>query len=494
MMEFNEKFRCHASIIVEKVFQLFWVILIFMAGIFGDFLEEDAQYSPRDIVLACIVAAAVILIPFIYNVLVWRKTWIYIDENAIVMEKNTINKKKITIAMVNVANVNIERNMFQTLIGTCKVKIETNSVTTDTNADMEIVLNVERASALQAKVMSYISEDSHEPVNIEAEEYNHRDDGAGNKEILKHCICTLNVWVIVFVVACVGAIIFFTSQGMEWADNEDSGSGGGIAGIISTIVLAVGAIYSVLNSFLVYYKFMAYREGDRIHISYGFFHKKTHNISVKRINSIKIVSPVIGRIFGTAYVQVICAGIGNDPTEMSYLTLATSRDKVYDIIHQLIPELSLEDQLLEKIQHPPKNTIKIEAIREIVWIAVLFMGAFIAAMAKDIPEAYNKYVGLAICGFVVLQIIYRILKYRTGGWYVGENTGAFRSGVLTSTIMVFQYKKVEHMKIHKGPLENAFHLNRGDVFFKAELGNGVVEMCPIEEKNMELLLKKISFL
>lgn len=68
-----------------------------------------------DVLIPVLVVAGIFGAVFVYNVLVWRRTWIYMDENAVVMESGRIHTKKKTIALSNIANVNIERNILETL-------------------------------------------------------------------------------------------------------------------------------------------------------------------------------------------------------------------------------------------------------------------------------------------------------------------------------------------------------------------------------------------
>ena len=53
--------------------------------------------------------------------------------------ENTINKKINTFGIKNIANINIEQNIFERIISTCKVKIDTDSRSTADETDIEIV-------------------------------------------------------------------------------------------------------------------------------------------------------------------------------------------------------------------------------------------------------------------------------------------------------------------------------------------------------------------
>ena len=55
------------------------------------------------------------------------------------IERNTWNKKKNTIGLKNISNVNTEQNLLEMLLGTCKVKLDTNSMSTSDKTDVKII-------------------------------------------------------------------------------------------------------------------------------------------------------------------------------------------------------------------------------------------------------------------------------------------------------------------------------------------------------------------
>lgn len=47
--------------------------------------------------------------------MIWSKTYISICENTLVIERNTMNRMKYTIAASSISNVNMEQNLFEML-------------------------------------------------------------------------------------------------------------------------------------------------------------------------------------------------------------------------------------------------------------------------------------------------------------------------------------------------------------------------------------------
>ena len=100
-----------------------------------------------------LVGLIILVIDAIYNILVWRKTYISIDQGTIIIERNTINKKINTFGIKNIANINIEQNLFERIISTCKVKIDTDSLSTADQTDIEIVLKKNIADEFKRTIL-----------------------------------------------------------------------------------------------------------------------------------------------------------------------------------------------------------------------------------------------------------------------------------------------------------------------------------------------------
>ena len=63
------------------------------------------------------------------------------------------NKKKNTIGLKNISNVNTEQNLLEMLLGTCKVKLDTNSMSTSDKTDVKIILKKAEAEQFRLYVM-----------------------------------------------------------------------------------------------------------------------------------------------------------------------------------------------------------------------------------------------------------------------------------------------------------------------------------------------------
>ena len=142
----NIRFRNHISIVIERLGR---AILILGAVFVGNLLPEldtivenlgNLKENLMIVLLASGGILAILALLLIWQVIVWSKTYISIQDQTIVIEQNTLNRKKNTIGIKNISNVNTEQNLFEMLLGTYKVKLDTNSLSTADKTDVKIVL------------------------------------------------------------------------------------------------------------------------------------------------------------------------------------------------------------------------------------------------------------------------------------------------------------------------------------------------------------------
>ena len=125
----TEKFHCHPTIILEKaggVIIASILILLSQAEYVIPFFQEGFA-SEEDLPSILMVLGLILLLPFFtagYQFLVWRRTWIYMDGTTLVIERNTLNRKKNTYSLAHISNVNTEQNLFELFMHTSRLKLD----------------------------------------------------------------------------------------------------------------------------------------------------------------------------------------------------------------------------------------------------------------------------------------------------------------------------------------------------------------------------------
>ena len=102
-MKNKEKFRCHFSKVFEEIF---FVIFLICTQVVRCIIEDVKLENLINNFEGSFVVLIILLIITFYKINVWRKTWIYVDDKSLVIERNTLNKKVNTISLANIDNVN----------------------------------------------------------------------------------------------------------------------------------------------------------------------------------------------------------------------------------------------------------------------------------------------------------------------------------------------------------------------------------------------------
>ena len=94
----NKRFRNHISIILEQtgavIIAVFVLVVTQLFQSFDEITKSDLSFITSRGLFILLGVAALLAVSLISQVLVWAKTYISIEENAIVIEKGRVNKKK----------------------------------------------------------------------------------------------------------------------------------------------------------------------------------------------------------------------------------------------------------------------------------------------------------------------------------------------------------------------------------------------------------------
>lgn len=199
----NNKMRCHFSIIIEKTAGIFIFCIILALSDLDSILDiltsPDFQLADLKEMLPFLLGFfGCLLLIFGYHFLVWRKTFIYIDGDSFVVERNTLNRKKSTFSISSIANINLERNAFELLLGTYRLKLDTDSLSTADSTDVSIVLSAQKAHALKKELLTLMKKD--DPADLNEISDPAKSDCtaetsvsyASLKEVLSHCFFNLS--------------------------------------------------------------------------------------------------------------------------------------------------------------------------------------------------------------------------------------------------------------------------------------------------------------
>lgn len=489
------RFRSHISSIVERTGGVIAALFIIAATqVFqniGEIRSEDISFVMDR---GFFILSGVILILGICiasQVFVWAKTWISIEDQAVVIEKNTLNKKKNTIGIRNISNINIEQNLFEMLIGTCKVKVDTNSRSTADSTDVKIVLK--KADALRFKneitrrmrlaaggAAAGVDMDPEldrpetaalaangagregraaDPVLEEPEDYDIRADLG---DIMKHGFFSVNLFSVAIFLLCILGTVMGVAEALRQRSLMESFAGAA-AGIILAAVLILSALWDTIKDFVKYYDFRAKRRGDRIYIRYGFLKKVEYTVPVDKIQALRVRQSFVARLGKRYMAEIINVGMGDDAEEKhSFLVLYGTEKQLKERLSLLLPEFL------------PAADLKVERLPKAVWVVWIFPAVVCllcvaagAVLCAAVLENYQSAVWGSAAALALALLGGMVLKYRTDGMSADGTFLKLCRGYFGKHYLAVKYRNIQYVEFSQSFLAAAFHLKKGRIHLLA---------------------------
>lgn len=483
-MENNIRFRNHASVILENSLKsIGTIMLIFLMNIASEIGESDVGFT--DILWIIGFALLVSAIVLGYQWIIWAKTYITLDENTLVVERNTLNKKRNTIGLKNVSNINLEQNILEMLLGTCKVKLDTNSLSTAEETDVKIVLKKADAERFRQLILGKeTDEDIAEGIvacdEKEKEERKHISDIG---DIVLHGLFSIRIFSVILLIGIVWI------QGFMIAEEGTQILGETIIEIIMSLIvafwLAAGVLWGMIKEFIKYIGFVIERKGDKIYLSYGLFKRVAYSIPVEKINGIKLVQTPIARMGKRYTVEVINVGMGDDETETNTFFLPYAKKEVIEQqIEMILPEFAGCMQIKENKQ--PKAIWLIWMPRVFTYLLISIVGYWCAY------EYEPELMGPVFWAAVVVAVWFLILKiagYVTKGSAVDERFLKIVDGKFAKSELFVKYDKIQYVTGKQCIIAKHFKMQKGTISLLASLKNRIHEIPYFKENEMERLKK-----
>ena len=437
-MEENKKFRNHVSVVAERVGAGTYALLAVLAGIFIQNADElldvgGSLLADRRALLYLLICLGLLLVSIGKTWWTWSKTWISIQDQAIVIEKRTVNGSEHVIGIKNISNINLEQNLFEMLMGTCKVKMDTGSLSTANSTDVTIVLKKAKAEAFKDKVESLLrGEDAAAaPREVQEETYDFR---AGSGDIIRHGVCSMSVLSI------------------------------------------LSAVWDIVKDFVRYLDFRVKRQRDRICIRYGVLKKVEYTIPVDMIQALKFRQTLIARLLGKYMVEIVNVGMGDDKAEKnSFLILYSSEKEVYERLRVILPEFAAI--AARQVQRQPRSAWA-------AWLCPLFLyeGCVAAAgalallwMPDYIPAAYMQlYHVAAAAGLILLAAAgpaVLALRYLTSGLVMSDGFVKAVSGCFGRRVVAVRYANVQYVTLEQNFIARACGICKGTLHLLAGAEN-----------------------
>lgn len=488
---FDKPFRLHFSSIIEDFIKGFWVIIVILITNVAQNINQlkvDRITSVEIFAsVGILIAVTILILGILY--LRWRKTYITLTDETLVIERLLlINKKITTIGLKNISNVDFEQNILEKIIGTAKLKLDTNSLSTANQNDVKIILKLDKIKKLKKSILINIDKatkninngndinasiensengESSEKTNIANEFYDDNNDNNDEKStfdvkydferILQHTLLSIPIFSVVFII---GAAIFFiiTLQNPEMTQEFFANTFGSI---IAIFIFVVPIIYSTIRTLFKLYNFKAKRVNDKIYISYGLFTTRKYTIPIDKINAVKIKQPTLARIFKKYTVEIVNVGMADEENDVPVLLLMSSKEELQSKLATLLPELKIN---VEE-EHQPKEAIIPISINFAIWSLFLIIPTIIFLKEYFIIKLILL---LAIVIFIITSII---LAYRTRKLGVNEDSIYITKGIFAKTTVIIKIRKIQLLELKNSVLTKKLKIQKLKVNILAATAN-----------------------
>ena len=506
------RFRNHISIIAEQTGGLLIALLIVLVPSLleniDELMESGLEFMDGKWLLVNLGLILFFLVVIALQFAVWSKTYISLQDNAVVIERNTLNKKKNTIGIRNISNINTEQNLFEMLLGTCKVKLDTNSRSTADSTDVRIVLKKADALAFKQEVTRRIRDaesgagkgfpalqtasgapgDALRGAGMmpagdaaETEDYDVRSDLG---DILQHGLFSVNILsVAVIILGIAGAVrTVFQIVGDPDAAQTLIGAASGV--LVAALIVA-SALWDTVKDFVRYYDFRAKRRGDKIYIRYGFFKKVEYTVPVDKIQALRLKQSFVARLGKRYMAEIVNVGMGDDNDEKnSFLILYSTEAKLNERLTALLPEFL--DAAGTAVERQPSSVWAAWSVPALIYTVI------VAACAAVCASAMPEYAIWAAAGAAALEFCLAagmILKYLTDGSLAGNDFLKLAKGYFARTYLIVRYRKIQYVCFSRNPLAKACGIRKGEIHLLASSAN-TSHSIPYFKGNGEEIIKE----
>ncbi|HOO26056.1 MAG TPA: PH domain-containing protein, partial [Clostridiales bacterium] len=336
---FENRSRNHFTIIFERVGIIIFLPFLIGFGSVQNYLSralrpefwkdlgQNILSADRSLVsLGALIYVFLFALTLIAAVLYWLRTSFCVKEDLFIFERATFFKKTVKLPLANIATVNIERNLFERLVGTAKLKLDLNSAHTANKTDFVLVLPLDRAMALQAALTAFKKSDIIEEAQEAKLISNYSALSAA-----RHKILSLPVFQIIL-----GLFVLFSGKRDAGAGSDDLKNS-----LIFLLILSVGYGFSLIYSVLNLSDFKLLSDNKYFYISSGKLKKFHYTFARNKINALLLRQPTLARLFKLGSLEAAVVGLGNERSETPRLSLLAKREDLEIIVRDYFPDFDL---------------------------------------------------------------------------------------------------------------------------------------------------------
>lgn len=492
--------RNHITYIIEKAWSVIlvfavallsneelWNVIVSMAK--KEKLDENMQMYFW-VVIAVLVFFLILAVWFLNR---WYHTTMTVKDGSVTYRQILLTKKSNTMSVKQISNVNIEQNIFEMIFGTCKLRLDTDSLSTADSTDMEMILKKKKAEQVKRLLLAMKEGEDVQDVPEEADDY---DIVYTVPEMLINGL--LSVSVKQFVLA-VGLIITFavTLKGMleNVARGDFEGIGAGLVVLLTEFLTAYSLVWAIFKKIFMDFRFRVKRKNNQIYVSCGLWKKKNYMVPINKINAVKIEYPVIARLFGRGFLRVLNVGGEGEEVDGMKLLLLGSYEDLKRRMEIVLPEYELPDLSIRK--RAPRQWMYIRGIYSLALGIACGITSFLVQVLAVVPEGealqgkhFAISIGIGFAGMLV-SLTLSFLTYKTYGIGYLEQNFLLVHGTFKKEVSLIPFERIQYICYQQGPLERCFGLQHGYVSLLASALSRYRHMGSFPVEYFEMLEQKL---
>ncbi|MFQ3588351.1 MAG: PH domain-containing protein [Fimbriimonadaceae bacterium] len=256
------------------------------------------------------------------------------------------------------------------------------------------------------------------------------------------------------------------------------GSGSELTAYVSAALFLIlgGWVIAIVQTVVQYYGFEI-RQGDgKLYRKFGLLTTIENVIPQRRIQMLRIRSPIVQRWLGYCSLDASTAGTfaESEPGGRQALCPIVSIDDSREVSRRVLPGYDPSRVVWTPV-HPA--TVFLTGLRISIVLSVL-MGLAVAYLS------WSSY-GFAAVVAVAFGVAY--LQYRARAYSTSPDFVVSRSGVLTQDTCVVPIKKIQHVLLTQSPAQRRWGLASIRVATAAEISGGHLEIVDIPLSDAEAL-------
>lgn len=474
-----ERRHCHPLYIVEKLYSVLVAFALYVFYVVSATLAENdisVEEAAAEVgnaagsagVLGAILGAFGMLAAVVFFIWIgWYNTWISAKDNTLILETGVFVKKRLTIPFSKINTIDMGRNVFQRIVGTCRLKIDTGAIENgaEEKSEINLVFSLKEAEEFRSYILNRAEQDENDlrmaggKSKLDAGEVNGNVVRAKFTDFLLYGMTSSGVWKLICIIITVAIFIgeisasilervgemLLPAANSLWKFMVSSGivMAALYIFIMFVMVTLVSNFMSVVYAAIRYFGFSVARDRNNVVVRYGLISIKNYTIPAENVHAVVIKRNLFQQMIGLCSVEMVSIGYGNEEKETNLLFPSISKKKLPWLLEQILPEYSLT-----KAEYKPsRRCARFLIARPIVWSAVIlsaivaFFGLFMDSLVLS---------GIVALLILVSVVISSILKYRNNALGCDGKVMLVRSGGLNEQIHLIRVDAVQSISSTTG--------------------------------------------